>query len=109
MVRERPRAAVDLWLAERYGWCPDVTVARRFQQLLEQATEVLYRAIYVRDHVFTAIVSYRKATVRQYGVCTASWRVITGCRGRPRISTSRVTIRKYRWKTSRELRKRRMR
>ncbi|EML2678073.1 hypothetical protein [Klebsiella michiganensis] len=43
---------LDLWLAERYGWCPDVTVARRFQQLLEQATEVLYQAIYVRDHVF---------------------------------------------------------
>ncbi|EJU20114.1 hypothetical protein HMPREF1144_5355 [Klebsiella sp. OBRC7] len=43
---------LDLWLAERYGWCPDVTVARRFQQLLEQASEVLYQAIYVRDHVF---------------------------------------------------------
>ena len=43
---------LDLWLAERYGWCPAVTVARRFQQLLEQASEVLYQAIYVRDHVF---------------------------------------------------------
>ncbi|HAT2830547.1 TPA: hypothetical protein I8370_003612 [Klebsiella oxytoca] len=43
---------LDLWLAERYGWCPDESVARCFQQLLEQATQMLYQAIYVRDHVF---------------------------------------------------------
>ncbi|MBV8043682.1 hypothetical protein [Pluralibacter sp.] len=43
---------LDLWLAECYGWCPQTPVARRFQQLLEQATQTLYQAIYVREHVF---------------------------------------------------------
>lgn len=51
-VAKTQEQLLDLWLAERYGWCPDAAVARRFQQLLEQATQILYQAIYVRDHVF---------------------------------------------------------
>lgn len=109
MVRKDPEQLLDLWLAERYGWCPDVTVARRFQQLLEQATEVLYRAIYVRDHVFhrhsQLPESYGQAVWSLYSQLARNhW-----LPGSAQISTSRVTIRKYRWKTSRELRKRRMR
>ena len=40
------------WLDECYGWRPDDETFAAFQTLLEQAGQVLYRAIYVRDHVF---------------------------------------------------------
>ena len=40
------------WLDERYGWHPDDDTFDAFQTLLERAGQALYRAIYVRDHVF---------------------------------------------------------
>nr|WP_318383124.1 hypothetical protein [uncultured Enterobacter sp.] len=40
------------WLDECYGWHPDDESFAQFQSLLEQAGQVLYRAIYVSDHVF---------------------------------------------------------
>jgi hypothetical protein len=40
------------WLDERYGWRPDAQTFETFQALLERAGQVLYQAIYVRDHVF---------------------------------------------------------
>ncbi|WP_445663242.1 hypothetical protein [Enterobacter soli] len=40
------------WLDECYGWRPDEQTLGTFQSLLEQAGQVLYQAIYVRDHVF---------------------------------------------------------
>ncbi len=40
------------WLDERYGWQPDADTFSAFHALLEQAGQVLYGAIYVRDHVF---------------------------------------------------------
>ncbi len=40
------------WLDERYGWQPDADTFAAFHALLEQAGQVLYGAIYVRDHVF---------------------------------------------------------
>lgn len=40
------------WLDESYGWRPDDETFTEFQTLLEQAGQVLYHAIYVRDHVF---------------------------------------------------------
>ena len=40
------------WLDECYGWRPDEQILGTFQSLLEQAGQVLYQAIYVRDHVF---------------------------------------------------------
>ncbi|MNB65891.1 hypothetical protein D3C81_91940 [compost metagenome] len=40
------------WLDESYGWRPEPQVFDEFTALLEQAGQVLYSAIYVRDHVF---------------------------------------------------------
>jgi hypothetical protein len=42
------------WLDERYGWRPDAQTFETFQALLERAGQVLYQAIYVRDHVFSS-------------------------------------------------------
>lgn len=41
-----------LWLDESYGWRPEPAVFAEFSTLMEQAGQVLYQAIYVRDHVF---------------------------------------------------------
>ncbi|NDO81166.1 hypothetical protein CJP72_10465 [Citrobacter sp. NCU1] len=40
------------WLDETYGWRPDEKTFETFCSLMEQAGQVLYKAIYVRDHVF---------------------------------------------------------
>lgn len=40
------------WLDERYGWRPETEVIAAFAALMEQGGQVLYQAIYVRDHVF---------------------------------------------------------
>lgn len=40
------------WLDERYGWRPEADVFGAFASLMEQGGQVLYQAIYVRDHVF---------------------------------------------------------
>lgn len=40
------------WLEESYGWLPDEQTFNTFCSLLERAGQVLYSAIYVRDHVF---------------------------------------------------------
>lgn len=45
-------ALLTHWLDESYGWRPDEVIFGEFQQLLAQAGQVLYQAIYVRDHVF---------------------------------------------------------
>ena len=45
-------ALLTHWLDERYGWRPDTQTFETFQALLERAGQVLYQAIYVRDHVF---------------------------------------------------------
>ena len=45
-------ALLTHWLDESYGWRPDEAIFNEFQQLLAQAGQVLYQAIYVRDHVF---------------------------------------------------------
>lgn len=41
-----------LWLDESYGWHPEPEVFAEFSTLMELAGQVLYQAIYVRDHVF---------------------------------------------------------
>lgn len=43
---------IRYWLDETYGWLPDEDTFTAFCSLLERAGQVLYRAIYVRDHVF---------------------------------------------------------
>lgn len=43
---------IRYWLDETWGWLPDETTLTAFCSLLERAGQVLYRAIYVRDHVF---------------------------------------------------------
>lgn len=41
-----------LWLDESYGWRPEPEIFAEFSTLMELAGQVLYQAIYVRDHVF---------------------------------------------------------
>lgn len=41
-----------LWLDESYGWHPEPEIFAEFSTLMELAGQVLYQAIYVRDHVF---------------------------------------------------------
>lgn len=59
------------WLGERYGWRPDDDTLAAFQSLLEQAGQVLTRAMYVRDHVFhrhsQVPESYRQGVWSLYG------------------------------------------
>ncbi|POT56121.1 hypothetical protein C3432_19290 [Citrobacter amalonaticus] len=43
---------ITYWLDEAYGWLPDEQTFAAFCSLLERAGQVLYNAIYVRDHVF---------------------------------------------------------
>lgn len=47
-----PAQLLRSWLDDNYGWHPEAAVFTEFSALLEQAGQVLYQAIYVRDHVF---------------------------------------------------------
>jgi hypothetical protein len=74
------------WLDECYGWRPDDETFTEFQTLLEQAGQVLYRAIYVRDHVFhrhsQVPESYGQGVWSLYGQLNRT----TGCRALSVIS-----------------------
>ena len=56
LVREHEHVTINAllihWLDESYGWHPDDVLLEEFQSLMEQAAQVLYQSIYVRNHVF---------------------------------------------------------